>query len=112
MRKAALILALLVVCGFTLPAIATSGDVTVGHDNLNDSDGWNYGARFWLSSTVPDNACTRIWVTEQSNVYGSVVPLATLRPNEQHFVIGQFQAAAYGKAWSVNVRAQWKAGTC
>lgn len=92
---------------------ATVEDVIVTGEYLTESDGYNYGAQWYLSSDVNETTCVVPYVVIQENVYGSVTTNPVLLgPNEKRFSIGSFQVSDRKKPWKSLVRAKWKKGTC
>ena len=87
-------------------------NITVFYEYLTDSDGYNYGVNWFLSSTVTDRTCVSPYISEQANVNGAVASPVLMQPNESRVPIGAFIAADRSKSWSVNVKAKWKSGTC
>jgi len=87
-------------------------NVSVESAYLTDSDGNNYGAEYWLDSTVNEQVCVLPRVVVRKNVNGDVAGPFLLEANEKHVSIGSFNAADPSQDWSVEVRAQWKRGTC
>jgi hypothetical protein len=84
-------------------------NVYVTSEYLTNSDGYDYGANYFLSSTVNDTVAVYPYVVSQENVIGSVTPgPVLLKPNESNFSIGQFISADRSKAWSVDVGAKWQ----
>jgi hypothetical protein len=107
-RKIALVLG---AAGALSAAAAAKADenITISSEYLTDSDGYNYGASYSLSSTVNSQTCSYPTVTEQKNVNGSVTAgPVILQPNETGFSIGQFIAADQSQPWAVNVTAKWQ----
>jgi hypothetical protein len=60
------------------------------------------------SSTV----CMFPYVQEQTNVYGSVVPMIQVGPGESNVNIGAYGQANSEQAWSVRVGSKYQVGTC
>ena len=104
-----LIVALLVAL-VTIPSVAAvEENIYVVSEYLTDSDGYNYGANYFLSSTVNAKVYVYPRVVAQENVYGSVTAgPVILEPNESRFSIGSFISADHSKAWSVEVAAKWQ----
>ena len=92
----------------TVTLAAVSGG-TVDVEYLTDSDGYNYGANFFVSSNINEPIYAFPYITSQENVNGAVtsgpIPLAA---NEQHFRIGSFICADRSKAWSVDVNCKFE----
>jgi hypothetical protein len=87
----------------------TDENVTVYFEYLTDSDGYNYGANWFVDSDVNAQVYVTAYIISQENVYGSVISgPALLQPNEKHFPIGSFICSDRSKDWSVNVGAKWK----
>jgi hypothetical protein len=89
------------------PAKATdlSDYVDITMTYVADADGWNYGIRYHVNSTYNGYVCVYTRVTERTNVNGSSQPGPVLmNPNEKAFLIGSFNAAVSGEAWSVNIQ--------
>ena len=82
---------------------------TVDVEYLTDSDGYNYGANFFVNSSVNVPIYAFPYITSQENVNGDVThgPIP-LEANEQHFRIGSFISADRSKAWSVNVSCKFE----
>jgi len=96
-----------------LAAMSGSADVevnvTVYFEYLADSSGYDYGANYFLSSTVNETVCVFPSAGNQENVYGNVTAgPVRLRPNESHFSIGSFISRDRSKPWSVRVTATWR----
>ena len=90
----------------------TEENVTVTFEYLTDSDGYNYGADWFVSSTVNDTVCVVPKITSRNNVDGDVVSPFPLGRNESHFRIGSFRVRDSSKEWSVLVTAKWHRGNC
>ncbi len=92
----------------TVTLAAVSGG-TVDVEYLTDSDGYNYGANFFVSTNINEPIYAFPYITSQENVNGAVtsgpIPLAA---NEQHFRIGSFICADRSKAWSVDVNCKFE----
>jgi hypothetical protein len=110
LRNAALA-ALFVLAGTT--ATFADENVSVRGEYLTDSDGYNYGVNWYLDSTVSTQVCVMPYVTDATNVNGSVTPGPVLmQPNETGVNIGQYISADQSKPWSSNVAAKWRSGDC
>jgi hypothetical protein len=102
---------------FAMIAAACADDqieenVSVESAYLTDSDGYNYGAEYWLDSTVNEQVCVSPFVVARDNVNGDVAGPFLLEPQEKHVSIGSFISADQSQPWSVEVHAKWKRGTC
>ncbi len=105
MRIVALIVLLLVALGGYANA---AGSVTVYGEYLTDSNGYNYGARYFVDSTVDEPVYVSPYIYSQDNVWGDVVSnVVLLQAFEKRVSIGSFQVRDRSKAWSVDVRAKW-----
>jgi hypothetical protein len=83
-------------------------DIYVGWDYLVDSDGYQYGASYYLSSTVNARTCVYPRIVERTNVNGTVTEgPVLLQPNESRVAIGSFISADQSQPWSVDVAARW-----
>ena len=91
---------------------ASAQEIYVRSAYLTDSNGYNYGARFWLDSTVNAVTCVVPRVVERTNVNGDVAGPFLLQPNEKGVNIGSFISADRSKPWNVDVGAKWKEGDC
>jgi hypothetical protein len=89
-----------------------SGVVTVYGTDLVDNTGYNYGAQYFVSSSIPAVTCVWPVVLSHQNVTGSVVPEIELQPNEQGVSIGSFISSDHRYDWSVNVTATYRARAC
>lgn len=87
-------------------------NVTVVSTYQTDSDGYQYGVRYTLDSTVGTDTCVFPRVVSSQNVTGSVVDSIQLRANETGVNIGGFNSADESKPWSVVVKAKWRKGLC
>ncbi len=102
---------LLIFAGAT--AALADGNVTVRGEYLTDGDGYNYGVNWYLDSNVPNQVCVTPYVTDATNVVGSVTSGPVLmQPNETGVNIGQYISADHSQPWSSNVSAKWKEGDC
>ena len=76
---------------------------------LTDSSGYNYGAEWFVDSTVNGQVYVSPYIITQENVNGSLISGTLLmQPNEKHVRIGSFISADRSKPWAVNVGAKWK----
>lgn len=92
-----------------LGSVNAQEDVTVYSEYLTNSDGYNYGANFFVDSSVNGQVYVSPYVISQNNVTGSVISgVALLQPNEKRVSIGSFMQSDQSKAWSVNVGAKWQ----
>ncbi len=91
-----------------MPSGAAAENVTVDGEYLTNSDGYNYGMNFFLSSTVNERICVYPRVVTRVNVNGSVTPgPVMLSANASRFSIGSFISADQSQPWSVDVAARW-----
>lgn len=98
-----------VLCAGSDVSVAQEENVTVGSNYLTDTDGYDYGADYWLSSTVSSQVCVYPRVVKQANVNGAVTPGPVLmQAYETGVSIGQFIAADQSQPWEVEVAAQWQ----
>ena len=67
---------------------------------------------FSVYNDSASTVCVFPYVAQQNNVNGSVVPMIQLGPGEQHVNIGAYAQADPQQAWSVQVAAKYRAGTC
>ncbi len=110
MKQAWLIplLLLLAIAGTTPQvAIATeyTDNLTVTNEDLQDSDGWNYGVRFLVTNGYNQQVCVYARIHSAHNVNGDVIHGALLlQPYESNVSVGTFQAAEYGEAWNVHIQ--------
>jgi hypothetical protein len=118
MKNILAVVVVLALCLFLAPVIpsqsvfADDGNITISSTYQTDSDGHNYGIRYYVSSSVSGDSCVFPYVVQEQNVNGSVGSPFQLQPNEQNVFIGEFDQADSGQAWSVNVSAKWRAGEC
>ncbi|MHC1745713.1 MAG: hypothetical protein AB9895_01055 [Negativicutes bacterium] len=85
-----------------------AGNVRVYGEYLTDENGYNYGARYFVDSTVDEAIYVYPYIYSQDNVWGDVVSnLVLLQPYEKGVNIGNFQVRDRSKGWSVDVRAKW-----
>jgi hypothetical protein len=116
--KKLLLIALLLLLMAAVPSGAGSRgsvveeNVYVTFEYLTDDEGYNYGANYFLNSTVDDTVCAVPKVDNQDNVDGDVASPVLLQPNESHVLIGSFRVRDNSQPWSVNVSARWKRGGC
>ena len=90
-------------------AANAAGNVTVYYEYLTDSDGYNYGADFFVDSSVNVQVYVSPYIKSQDNVVGDVVAgTVLLQPYEKHVKIGSFMIRDRSRGWSVNVGAKWK----
>lgn len=111
MKRIIVAVVLLVVMLFATPISAASaeGNVTIYFEYLTDSNGYNYGADYFVDSTVNAEVYVYPYIQSQENVHGDVISGTLLmRPNEKHVRVGSFISRDRSKAWSVNVGAKWK----
>ena len=108
MKRIIMAVVLLVVMLFAAP-VSAEGNVTIYFEYLTDSNGYNYGADFYVDSTVNAEIYVFPYIKSQENVHGDVISGTLLmRPNEKHVRVGSFISSDRSKAWSVNVGAKWK----
>src|SRR5690348_14874618 len=89
------------------------GNVSVDGVYLTDSDGYNYGVNWYVSSSVNNVVCVVPYVIVAENVNGQVTEgPVLLQPNEKNVNIGQYISADQSKPWQSNVGAKWKEGDC
>ena len=115
MRKLFSIIAVLVMTS-TVPsynvAADDNGNIYVHGSYLTDDSGYNYGAHYYISSSVDDVTCVVPYVFSSSNVNGNVSSPFQLQPNEENVSIGEFISADRSQPWSVEIRAKWHLGGC
>src|SRR6185436_8277510 len=98
-----------IACLAATSAARADGDVTVYFEYLTDNEGYNYGANWYVSTTSNQQVCVYPYVTEATNVNGSVVAgPVLLQPHESRVSIGQYIAADQSQPWSSNVTGKWK----
>lgn len=103
-----LVLLLLLVAPMLLGANANE-NVVVYSEYLTDSNGYNYGANFYVDSNVNGQVYVVAYIQSRENVNGDVIHgTALLQPNEKHFRIGSFISRDQSKPWHVSVGAKWK----
>lgn len=110
MKKISFVVALLLLLVAPLLIVANADEnVTVYSEYLTDSNGYNYGANFYVDSNVNAQIYVVAYIQSRNNVNGDVISgTALLQPNEKHFRIGSFISSDQSKPWSVYVGAQWK----
>ena len=84
-------------------------NITVYGVYLTDSNGYNYGADFFVDSTVGAEVYVSPYIKSQENVTGGLISgILLMQPYEKHVRIGSFISSDRTKAWSVSVGAKWK----
>jgi hypothetical protein len=99
---------MLLMLALAVAPVAFSQDAPVGVQSNQQGSTVYFSVYNDSASTV----CVFPYVAQQSNVYGSVVPMIQLGPGEQHVNIGAYAQADPQQAWSVQVAAKYRAGTC
>ncbi|HWR38995.1 MAG TPA: hypothetical protein VN611_05815 [Patescibacteria group bacterium] len=90
--------------------VQAAENVTVYGEYLTDSSGYDYGADFYVDSSVGEEIYVSPYIVTQENVNGSLISgVLILQPYEKHIRIGSFISRDRSKAWSVSVGAKWKA---
>ena len=91
------------------PSAQAEESVTIYGVYLTDSDGYDYGADFYVDSDVNAEIYVSPYIISRENVNGSLISgVLLMQPNEKHVRIGSFISSDRTKAWSVNVGAKWK----
>ncbi len=109
-RFSFVILVLLVV--LVVPTICKAHgqeSITMYGEYLTDSNGHDYGVRFFVESNVNEPIYVYAYIFSRNNVNGDVISdFALLRPNEKRVLIGSFTQKDLSKSWSVDVNAKWR----
>lgn len=110
MKKMPFLIIVFLAVALLLSSIAQAeGNVIVYGEYLTDSSGYNYGADFFVDSSVDVQIYVKPYIYSHENVIGDVITgILLMQPNEKHVRIGSFISKDRTKPWSVEVRAKWK----
>lgn len=67
---------------------------------------------FTVYNQTGGTVCLWPYVQEQTNVYGSVVPMIELGAGASNVSIGAYSQADGNNAWSIRVGSKWREGDC
>ncbi len=88
------------------PAIAQEGTAGVSSNQQGNI------VYFSVYNTTESTVCMFPYVISQNNVNGQVVPMIQIGPGETGVNIGAYGQANTDYAWSIQVGAKYRTGTC
>lgn len=84
-------------------------NVAVYGEYLTDSEGWNYGANYYLDNNCNYRVAVFPYIDQSDNIIGDITTGPVIMgANETRVSIGSVKAAADKQAWSSHVSAKWQ----
>ncbi|WP_139360523.1 hypothetical protein [Mycobacterium sp. D16R24] len=103
------LLILLALGGFSSPEASAAESIRLYHQSRTDSEGYDYGADFYVDSSISVPIYVKGEVEVRDNVIGGLVSRnIPANANETHVLVGSFIQKDQNKGWSVSVRATYE----